>query len=123
MDNGDTLAASQLGDVLVRPGQVDDAAALLRRFTYDNEFLDCDEPAALTLIEVMTRNQRTDNLCREVNAGTAGAPEAWVTALLQGSHTEIEYARLLYRFGLNGDGSATAVTGRPIAAGYDSRST
>jgi hypothetical protein len=117
VDNGDALAASQLGDVLARLGRVDDAVALLRRFTYDNEFLDGDGPAALTLIEVMTQNQRTDDLRQEVNAGTAGAPEAWLTALLQGSHTEIEYARRLYRFGLNADGSAAAVNGTPITAG------
>ncbi|WIX85847.1 hypothetical protein [Amycolatopsis sp. DG1A-15b] len=115
VEHGDTLAASQLGDVLVQLGRVDEAISLLRSFTYANEFLDGDGPAAAGLINVLAQHARIRELREEVDAGTAGAVEAWLAALVTHNRINYEHAQLLHCAGLSGE--TPTVTGPPNSAG------
>lgn len=105
VDEGDNLAASQLGNLLVDLGNVDRAIALLVPSTYGREFHDGDGPAASTLLEILAKHQRVDDLRDEVDAGTAGASERWISLMLSSRAITEDEAQHLRRFGLGADGS------------------
>ena len=101
VDLGDSLAASQLADLLVTQGRVDDAIEILRPHTrgYGNG------PAVHRLVELLAECDRTEDLRAEVDAGASGAADRLIRMWLQqGKIGELEAAHMC-SFGLNADGS------------------
>ncbi|MGV9976134.1 helix-turn-helix domain-containing protein [Micromonospora wenchangensis] len=76
---GADLAASDLADLLVQQGRIDDALDILRPFTTGSG----DGPSVNRLVTLLADHKRTIDLRIEVNAGASGAMEQLLHVLLQ----------------------------------------
>ncbi|MFI5951843.1 helix-turn-helix domain-containing protein [Micromonospora chalcea] len=76
---GQDLAASQLAEVLVNEGRLEEAIDVLRPFTNGMG----DGPSASRLVDLLSHHRRLDDLRVEVNAGASGAMSQLLTILRQ----------------------------------------
>ena len=93
---GEDLAASQLADLLVAQGRIDDALDVLRPFT-----IGYGGAATHTLVELLHRHGRIAELRAEVNAGTSGALERLLQLLLRAGTITVAEVEQVRRRGLS----------------------